>query len=419
MLRKLRRRLSATLFFREKIKLNNNNSRVLLLMSDSVTSLFPDNPMRYGTLAKESTIDVLRLIRSENVGPVTFFHLLKRYKTAQAALDAIPSLAARGGLRRPIALCPKSRAETEMEKAELYGAQFVRYGDESYPKLLLPLYGPPPLLSVLGSSSIWQARPTVAMVGARNASANGCNFAKKLAGQLGEAGYSVISGLARGIDTQAHRGALDYGTAAVIAGGIDNIFPPENKALYGQLREQGAVLSENPFGAEPLARHFPARNRIISGMSLGVVVIEAGLKSGTMRTAAYALEQGREVFAVPGSPLDPRARGSNELIRDGATLTEGIDDILPVLRRPGHLGEVQPGFWDDVPIYEPPARELEKARLAVEEKLGPEPVALDTLIEQTGLSIALLQIILLEKELAGMLQRHPGGRVSLVYGGDE
>lgn len=362
-------------------------------------------------------IDVLRLIRSENVGPVTFFHLMRRYGTAEKALAAIPNLAARGGAKRQITVCPKSVAETEIEKTELYGAQFICYGDEHYPPLLMQIVDAPPVLIALGHTHLLAGIQTVGMVGARNASANGCNFARKLAGDLGKAGCTVVSGLARGIDAQAHKGALATGTVGVIAGGIDTQYPPENGDLYKEMREQGCILTEQPLGMAPHSRSFPSRNRIIAGISRGVVVIEASKKSGSLITAQDALEYNREVFAVPGSPMDPRCHGTNALIKDGATLTEGVDDVLRGLHRiaPLNVRERQFSLFDEA-AAEPfeDEKALASARERITELLGPTPVSIDDLIEQSALPANLILTILLEKELAGMVQRHAGGKVSVV-----
>lgn len=369
-------------------------------------------------LKDNKLIDVLRLIRSENVGPITFFHLMRRYGTAEKALAAIPTLAARGGAKRQISICPKSVAETEIEKTELYGAQFICYGDEHYPPLLMQIPDAPPVLIALGNPHLLAGLQSVGMVGARNASANGCNFARKLASDLGKAGCTVVSGLARGIDAQAHKGSLATGTVGVIAGGIDTQYPPENAELYKEMREQGCIVTEQTLGMAPHSRSFPSRNRIIAGISRGVVVIEASKKSGSLITAQDALEYNREVFAVPGSPMDPRCHGTNALIRDGATLTEGVDDVLRGLNRiaPLNVRERQFSLFDEA-AAEPfeDEKALESARGRIAELLGPTPVSIDDLIEQSALPANLILTILLEKELAGMVQRHAGGRVSIVY----
>ncbi len=381
------------------------------------TSAQPVHP----TLNKSTLLDILRLIRSENVGPITFYTLIRRYGTAARALQAIPELAKLGGSRRQINICPVSVAETEIEKTELYGGQFLWYGQEHYPPLLMQIPDAPPVLIALGHTHLLAKPQMIGMVGARNASANGCNFARKIASDLGKAGFVIASGLARGIDAQAHKGALATGTVGVIAGGIDTQYPPENASLYQEMRAQGCIVTEQPLGMAPHSRSFPSRNRIIAGMSRGVIVVEASKKSGSLITATDALEYGREVFAVPGSPMDPRCHGANSLIRDGATLTENADDVLHGLQRITPLTSREPQYslFDEQPT-EPFEDEqiLEKGRRIIENLLSPTPVAMDDLVEQSGLPANLILTILLEKELAGMVQRHAGGKVSSVAGSD-
>jgi DNA processing protein len=301
-----------------------------------------------------------------------------------------------------------------MDALARIGGRFLASIEPEFPSGLAALDPPPPVISVLGNVALFE-RDMVGVVGARNASALGIKFANRLAADLGAAGLVISSGMARGIDHAAHTGAIQTGTVAVLAGGVDTIYPPEHKALYDQLCERGALVSEMPFGMAPLARHFPRRNRLISGLSRGVVVIEAAERSGSLITANYALEQGREVFAVPGSPLDPRAKGANRLIREGATLTEGADDVLAVLRP--ILGHA----FREPPEPEMPLRTVDKTlvdreadgvRTLVEEKLGPAPVDVDELIRQCGASPAAVLTVLLELELAGRVQRHPGNRVA-------
>ena len=271
----------------------------------------------------------LRLARTENVGPVTFHNLLARFGSAAAALEELPRLASRGGSRTFI-LPDENHIAQEMGKLSALGGRLLLSCEADYPRGLKALEAPPPVLSVLGHPHLL-GKEMIAIVGARNASALARKFADILARELGFAGIVIVSGLARGIDAAAHEAALAVGTVAVVAGGVDMIYPPENDRLYAAIKNQGVILSEMRLGETPQARHFPRRNRIISGLSRGVVVVEAAEKSGSLITAQYALEQGREIFAVPGSPLDPRARGANRLIRDGATLTESAEDILAVL----------------------------------------------------------------------------------------
>ena len=357
----------------------------------------------------------LRLIRSENVGPVNYRRLLARFGTARAALEALPDLARRGGRRRPVKICPAGDAERELDAVRQAGAATLAIGEPDYPEALAAIEDAPPVITLLGRRALL-AGTAVAMVGARNASANGRRLATRLATDLGEAGLTVVSGLARGIDTAAHRGALASGTVAVLAGGVDMVYPPENRGLADSIREQGLLLSEMPLGTVPQARHFPRRNRLISGLSLGVLVVEAAPRSGSLITARLALEQGREVFAVPGSPLDPRARGCNNLLRQGAVLTEEAEDVLRTLdamrgRRvePPHAEE----SGAEAPSL-PADSELESARPQVEALLGIAPVTVDELIRQCQLSPAVIQMVLLELELAGRAERHPGSRIALV-----
>jgi DNA processing protein len=352
----------------------------------------------------------LRLIRSDNVGPITYFQLLARFGSAEAALAAIPDLAARGGGRAP-RLASRAQIEREMEAVEKLGARYIFLGTPGYPALLAELETAPPALIVRGHDSLF-AKTAVAMVGARNASAAACRFARMLAQGLGDAGFVTVSGLARGVDSAAHDGSLSTGTIAVIAGGIDIVYPPENAERQRLIAEQGLLIAEQPPGTEPRARHFPYRNRIIAGLAHGTVVVEAAPRSGSLITARFAAEFGREVMAVPGSPLDPRAQGCNQLIREGATLVQNAADIIEAIR-PLHLGPVAQTSRDfgTQPV---PADAEEQERRVVTELLGPVPVPVDELVRQSGLAPAIVQTILLELELAGRLERHAGGRVSLA-----
>ncbi len=362
-------------------------------------------------LNPQERLDWLRLIRTENVGPVTFYQLLQRYGSAAGAIAALPELAARGG-RRNFMACPRAEAERELAAVMRAGARLVAWGEEDYPAALAELDDAPPLVTLMGKAELMRRR-TIGVVGARNASAAGQRFAREIAWDLGRNGFVVASGLARGIDAAAHGGALESGTIAVVAGGADIIYPEENRGLYDQILERGAVIAEMPIGTVPQARHFPRRNRLISGLSQGVLVVEAALKSGSLITARFAAEQGRDVFAVPGSPLDPRCRGTNDLIRNGAVLTESVADMLPVLgpaaKATGLGEERRRRFAGPAPIDE---TELEKARGLILELLSPTAVTVDELIRQCHFSPSIVAAILLELELAGHLDRHPGGRVS-------
>jgi DNA processing protein len=349
----------------------------------------------------------LRLARTENVGPVTFRNLIARFGSASAALEELPRLAARGGKKNFI-LPEESEAERELDALAKLGGRIIASCEPEYPPGLKALEAPPPVISVLGHPHLLQ-KDMIAIVGARNASALARKFADTLSRELGFAGLVVVSGLARGIDASAHEAALAVGTVAVVAGGVDVIYPPENEKLYAAIKNQGVVVSEMRLGEAPQARHFPRRNRIISGLSRGVVVVEAAEKSGSLITAQCALDQGREIFAVPGSPLDPRARGANRLIKEGAVLTESAEDILSVLSPMLGGGFREP----EAPALSLPETDAEadRIRAAVEEALGPAPVEIDELIRQLRAPAAAVLTVILELELAGRCVRQPGNRV--------
>jgi DNA processing protein len=352
----------------------------------------------------------LRLIRSENIGPVTYFQLLARFGSAAAALEAIPDLAARGGGRTP-RLASRSAIEREIEAVERIGARYLFLGQGLYPPLLAELETAPPALIVKGHPSLLD-RPMAAMVGARNASAAACRFARSLAQALGEAGTVIVSGLARGIDSAAHDGALETGTIAVVAGGVDIFYPPENEARQRAIAERGLVVSEQPPGVEPRSRHFPSRNRIIAGLAYGTVVVEAAPRSGSLITARCAAECGREVMAVPGSPLDPRAQGCNQLIREGATLVQNAEDVLEAISPSRIRPFRQPDR--DYGAAQVPAEVDDEARTVIVDLLSGTPVPVDELVRQSGLAPAIVQTILLELEMGGRLDRHAGGKASLI-----
>lgn len=365
-------------------------------------------------LTDSERLDWLRLARTDRVGPVTFAGLIARFGSAGAALAEIPGMARRGG-GKSFTLPEHGAITGELERLDRLGARLIACCEPDFPRGLATLDPPPPVIAVLGHAHLLK-KEMVAIVGARNASALARKFTDTLARELGFAGLVVVSGMARGIDTAAHQAALAVGTVAVVAGGVDVIYPPENTSLYGAIREQGAIVSEMPPGEAPQARHFPRRNRLISGLARGVVVVEATERSGSLITAAYALEQGREIFAVPGSPLDPRARGPNQLIREGATLTQGAEDVVAVLS--SMLGtafnedgdDETPGF--SAPHCEAADGELDRVRALVEEALGPAPVAVDELIRQLGAPAGAILTVILELELAGRCVRLSGNRVS-------
>jgi DNA processing protein len=361
----------------------------------------------------EQRIDRLRLIRSDRVGPHTFRSLINHFGSARAALERLPDLARRGGAARPGRICSEEDARTELALSTRHGVSLIAPGEAGYPPRLAVLDDAPPLLGVRGAQDVLM-RPMIAIVGSRNASGAGLKFAQMLARDLGEAGFVIASGLARGIDQAAHRASIESGTVGVLAGGHDRIYPPEHvDLLETMIATGGAAISEMPLGHVPRARDFPRRNRLISGVALGVVVVEAAHRSGSLITARIAAEQGREVFAVPGSPLDPRAAGTNDLIKQGAMLTTNAADVInavePIMGRPvefstGELDEDEPS------AFEPDVRD----RARIVSLLGPSPIGLDDLIRMAGTTPATVRTVLLELELAGRLERHGGGLVSLV-----
>jgi len=371
------------------------------------------------TLNASEKLDWLRLARSDNVGPITFYKLLERFGNAGAALDALPGLARHGGRANRLRVCAKADAEKEMETLEHIGARLIARGEPGYPPLLAHIEDAPPLISTLGHVHLL-SKKAIAVVGARNASVNGARFAETIARDLGqgggEGGLLVVSGLARGIDAAAHRGALATGTLAVQGGGVDVIYPKENAALYESIKAEGAILSEIAPGTQPQARHFPRRNRLISGISRGVVIVEASPRSGSLITARMALEQNREVFAVPGSAVDPRARGTNHLIRQGAILTESAKDVFETLNEAGRTPlEDTKGFdFKGISPGAPDPDELARARGAIEKSLSPAPTPVDEIIRNCQSSPPVVSWVLLELELAGRLERHPGNQVSLI-----
>jgi DNA processing protein len=374
-----------------------------------------DNGVNDGVrLTDEQRLDWLQLIRSDNVGPRTFRALVNHYGGARSALKAVPDLARRGGASANARVYSRADAEREVKAASAVGVSFIALGEPDYPPRLKMIDDAPPLIAVRGNLSAL-IRPLVAMVGARNASAAGVKFAERLARDLGEAGFAVVSGLARGIDAAAHRASLATGTIAVLAGGHERIYPPEHVGLVDAILAQGAVLSEMPLGWEPRARDFPRRNRLISGVALGVVVIEAARRSGSLITSRMALEQGREVFAVPGSPLDPRCEGSNGLLKQGAILVTEAADVTavlqPILGRPADLPAEEPEPESAAPPGAEPGAE---ERLRIVGLLGPTPVMIDDLIRLSGSSPAIVRTVLLELELAGRLERHGGGLVATL-----
>jgi len=371
-------------------------------------------------LTEQDRFDCLRLARSDQVGTANYRRLIHRFGSAGEALAWLPVLAKRGGRARPLMAAPIKEIETELADAAKLGVRYIFLGEPDYPPALAAIEDAPPCIILLGDAGRL-ARPCVAIVGARNASGNGQKLAREIAQGLAAAGWCVISGLARGIDGAAHQGALSAGadragTIAVVAGGVDNVYPQENAALRERILADGLLVSEMPPGFKPRDIHFPRRNRIISGLSKGVVVVEAALRSGSLITARMAGEQGREVMAVPGSPLDPRCRGANRLIREGAALIEDSDQILEILTGLRHQSvEVdQPLSEIDQPIDITVEKDVDRTRRDILNRLGPSPIAVDELLRQCQSSPPVIGQVLLELDLAGRLERHPGNRVSLL-----
>ncbi len=356
--------------------------------------------------------DWIRLSQSENVGPATFRQLIGRYGSATSALGALPDLSVRGGLARPIRLLSKENAEAVMERAEELGASFLVAGETGYPPLLQHISDAPPLICVKGNLAFAEL-PCVAIVGARNASAGGRKFARQLSAELSEEGYLVVSGLARGIDTAAHEAATPARTAAVIAGGIDHLYPPENSALQKAIANEGLLITEMPIGTAPRAEHFPRRNRIISGLSQVVIIVEAALRSGSLITARFANEQNREVYAVPGSPLDPRCEGTNKLIKEGANILTSVNDVLEFLNREVTPLQAMLFERETEPLLPPDEDADDTTRREIMGLLSVNAVDMDDLIREANCSPEAVMAVLLELEVAGRLTRSAGGMVAL------
>jgi len=358
----------------------------------------------------DDLIDRIRLIRTPGVGPVAYRQLIARFGSPAEAIAAIPDLARRGG-GRAISVVDRAVAEREAKRVEQLGGRYLVLGQGLYPRHLAEIDDAPPLLTAIGELALLE-KPMVGIVGARNASAAACRFARGLASELGSEGVVVVSGLARGIDSAAHDGAVSSGTIGVIAGGLDVVYPPENKERQRDIAERGLLLAEMPPGIEPRARHFPYRNRIIAGLALGTVVVEAAPKSGSLITARLASEAGREVMAVPGSPLDPRAQGCNQLIREGATLVQSAADVIETIRPMASRVASPASPFEGYRLEEGSDDE----RDAIIALLSASPVPVDELVRQSGAAPGAVQLVLLELDLAGRLDRHAGGRVSARQG---
>ena len=377
-------------------------------------------PLPTARLDDSQRLACLRLIRSENVGPVTFRALINHFGGARAALAALPELSERGGRRTRIRICPEEAAEAELAAAERIGARPLFTIEPGFPAALAVVDAAPPLIYAKGDDRLL-ASPAVGIVGSRAASAAGQQIARQIAAGLGQAGYVVVSGLALGIDTATHHAALETGTIAVLAGGLDKVYPPQNADLHRAIGERGCLVSEMPPGFQPRGNDFPRRNRIISGLSLGVVVVEAARRSGSLITARRAADQGREVLAVPGHPLDPRAAGTNQLIKDGATLVTSAEDVANALQPFGRPPGGGPG---PMPLREPappldaapePLPQVDRDdRTRITAALGPAPVHIDELARASGLPIRIVQTVLLELALAGRIQHHGSQLVSLL-----
>ena len=364
-------------------------------------------------LTAQEKLARLRLIRTDSIGPITFRGLLARYGSAEAALRELPAIASRGGRKKPLKVPPKSAVEKELEALESFGATVIHLGEKDYPIALAAVEDAPPVLFAKGHIHLLQ-KDIIGMVGARNASASGQSITAQIASGLSESGIVVSSGMARGIDTAAHKASLKGGTVACVAGGIDIIYPKENEALYEAIIEQGVVVGENPLSTRPQARHFPRRNRLISGLSLGIVVIEAAKRSGSLITARLAGEQGREVYAVPGSPLDPRCQGTNGLIKNGAKLTQGAEDIIEDIAALRARPLEDPS---DLPLFAAASGtdiDTDTARQTIIELLSPTPVTLNEIIRLSELDAGTVQAVILELELGGTAVRYPGNLVSLL-----
>lgn len=367
-------------------------------------------------LSEEERIDWLRLARTDGIGPVTFHRLLRTYGSVKAALAAAPEIAKRAG-RASITLHSRADAEKELKALKKRGARLLASCEPEFPKLLAQIDPAPPIIAVQGDVTLFQ-KPAIAIVGSRNASAAGLRMARELAAELSAKGYLVVSGLARGVDGAAHKAALDGGTAAVLAGGLDHVYPQEHAGLYDAIAERGLLISENAFGVTASARDFPRRNRLVSGLSLGVVVVEAALQSGSLITARTALEQNREVMAVPASPLDPRARGANDLIKQGATLVENADDVIraiaapefdmPLLRARQSAARPRPTAPQETLLTPGDLSNQIRALLSA------APVAIDEIVRQTGATAADVSAAILELEMAGLAVSAPGGGIAAI-----
>lgn len=371
-------------------------------------------------VSKAERLAWLRLYRSQNVGPVTFRRLIAKYKTAEKALEALPELNVRGGGKKKITIYSEEQALKEIASVKKLGGRFCLSCDDDYPDQLRATEDAPAVLTLLGEGDISEVKPIIGVVGARNASLNGRRFTEKLTKALGENNIRTISGLARGIDTAAHTGSLPYQTWAVVAGGVDIVYPKENQKLYDEINSNGGlIIAESPLGVSPRAQDFPRRNRIVSGLSAGVVVVEATVRSGSLITARLAAEQGRDVYAVPGFPGDPRAAGPNKLLKDGAILLERVEDVLEQLAQPRSMPNTlfdrifeQDLFEDDREVLS--EKDHDDVQDNVLAMLSHVPISVDEIVRTCDVSISGVQSVLLDLEIAGRLERLPGNRVGLI-----
>lgn len=365
-------------------------------------------------MKSEEKIARLRLIRTATIGPITFARLLQHFGTAARTIESVPQMMRQHG-GRPIRIANRSVVEDEIATVEKSGGTILVYGEEGYPPLLAQMDDAPGCITVLGHHHLLEKK-LIAMVGSRNATLNGRSFAKTLATELTRSGFCIVSGMARGIDTAAHEGSISGGTIAVLAGGVDHPYPEENIELYERIIEAGAVVSEMPLGMRPLAQHFPVRNRIIAALALGTVVVEANANSGSLITAREANERGREVMAVPGSPIDPRSRGCNTLIRQGATLVETAEHIAEALTMTQISAPPQESINTDLkPLPEFPPEDTARTHQLLKNMLSYDAIEVDELIRECHVSPALANIVLLYMELSGEITRHHGNKVSLLY----
>ncbi len=356
---------------------------------------------------------IMRLIRTQNIGPVTLTMLLRRYKTGSAVLEQLPEISKRS--RISLNISTQSAAEDEIAAAEKIGAQIIVRGEDAYPKSLAMFDDAPGCLTCLGHLHLLQ-KPALSVVGSRNASLNALYLTRLLCSEIGQAGYTIVSGMARGIDAAAHEGSLTTGSIAVLAGGVDQVYPRENTRIYESLRDQGVLMSEMPTGMQPFAKHFPIRNRIIASLGIRLLVVEAGLKSGSLITAREAADRGRDVMAIPGSPLDPRSKGCNNLLRDGAMLVQDSQDILEQIdSKEWKVNPPSLPLFDEGKPTDPNQDEVEKAKQELLNLLSFDASSVDELIKRCHFSIPVISMALFEMELAGVIIRHYGNRVSLLW----